>query len=816
LGLEQALLIVAAGAVAFGLASLLWALRVSDGARGATAQYRKRMRELEDKIARADSLFSAHPGIVLVWGHDNKKTESSDSDPDSLTDDPPKAYGSAVALASLLNFTDQSITGTPASRILEGLADLEARDGTGGATTLRERLTQLRREGAPFSLTMIAPGGRFLEADGRTAGARAVLWLSDSTIKGLEESSARGRLEETRQLIARDPVAFLDMVSQLPFPAWRLSSGGKLQWANAAYLKLVEAGSLDEGIQSQTLIDTALLPQSKKAIETGQPVEEIRKVTVEGKRRAMRLCVFPITGGTGGFALDEEEHQQARADLDIQKRTHDATLDHVSDGVIIFDSKKQIVFSNAAVSELFKIDPAKLRRLSTHGEFLDHLRERNRLIVVDVYAAWRAEELSQYESLAELPEAMWTLTGGRTLRVTKQRHPLGGLVLLFRDITDEMSLRASYSTLIKVQVATLNSLHEGVAVFGSDGRLRLHNAVFKQMWGFASEDLADEPYFTVVDEVCARQVLDPRDWDHIRDAVIGRAPEKRGPMQHQLRAEGDRYINYLIQPLPDGATLVAFADQTADQRVQSALKDRADAFQAADQLKDDFVQNVSYQLRTPLTTILGYGEFLESEMNGSLTSVQQSYVRSILSSAMDLTKLIDNVLDIAMIDAGRSELNLGDVDLASVFRETVDMSATNAEATQVKFDIDLPKDLPPIRADEKRIRQILFNLVSNAMRFCGPGNTITLKAEQIDTMMRMSVSDNGRGIEYTRQAAAFESFVSGDRSGVGLGLALVRAFTQQHGGLVTMTSEPGEGTEVVCLLPIQASPRHATPELTLH
>ena len=120
----------------------------------------------------------------------------------------------------------------PGVRILEGLADLEARDGAGQDTTLRERLKQLRKDGAPFSLTIIGPSGRFLEADGRTAAARAVLWITDTTIKGLEESGARARFEEARAAVARDPMAFLEMLGKAPFPAWRMSGAGKLQWVN--------------------------------------------------------------------------------------------------------------------------------------------------------------------------------------------------------------------------------------------------------------------------------------------------------------------------------------------------------------------------------------------------------------------------------------------------------------------------------------------------------------------------------------------------------------------------------------------------------
>ncbi|MCA8900362.1 MAG: tyrosine protein kinase, partial [Hyphomonas sp.] len=202
---EQVPIIMSVGATALGLAALLWALRVSDGARGAARKYRDRSAELETDIAGIRSILGAHPGVILVWQGDALEGEG-----DEII--PPELHGSPVALAGLLSFTDDAISPDPAVRIVEGLADLEARDSSGVDTTLRIRLRELRETGQAFSLTIIGPSGRFLEADGRTAGARAVVWITDATIKGLEESSARGKLEEARQVIARDPTAFLDML----------------------------------------------------------------------------------------------------------------------------------------------------------------------------------------------------------------------------------------------------------------------------------------------------------------------------------------------------------------------------------------------------------------------------------------------------------------------------------------------------------------------------------------------------------------------------------------------------------------------------
>jgi signal transduction histidine kinase len=806
--MTQPLMILIAGAAAFGLAALLWALRISDGARGAARKYREETQAMREKLARAESVFGAHPGVIMVW---------DDADPasDSAEWGAPNLYGSPVALMGLLRFADDGASDNVAVRILEGLADLEARDGAGQDTTLRERLRQLRAEGAPFSLTIIGPSGRFLEADGRTAGARAVLWVTDTTIKGLEESGARARFEEARLAVARDPMAFLEMLGKAPFPAWRMSGAGKLQWVNAAYMAAVGAHSMDQVLDRQIMLDQHVTAQAQKAVQANAETDETRHIVIAGDRRAMRVKMFPLSGGLGGMAFDITEQETARETLDKHVRAHDETLNHVADGVAIFGPDRRLIFHNRAFADIWSLDPAYLIEKPDHGSLLDRLRERRKLPARADYARWRSSELAYYQGEKnDILEDLWNLPDGRVLRVTRQRHPLGGLLVLFKDITDELSLRTEYNALINVQKATLDHLREAVAVFGSDGRLRLHNDAFTQLWGL-DEKLADGPDFDDVVDQCSRLFHDRNVWMNIKSRVTNPSPEYRQQDQGVMRTSSDRTLTWITQPLPNGATLIAFMDVTADRKVEQALKDKAEAFQAADRLKTEFVQNVSYQLRSPLTTILGYAELLESEIPGELTEAQREQVDSILDASDHLSKLISNILDLAMIEAGRMELDLSDVALKETIEDAVELVISSAENTKIRVDIDCPDDIGGLYADARRLKQILFNLLTNAVRFTGPGGRIRVTAVKAEGVVQISVSDTGKGIARDRQASAFDSFTSSDNRGAGLGLALVRSFVELHGGWVAIRSAPGAGATVMCFLPESASPRAPRSELEL-
>lgn len=804
---EQVPFIIAAGASALALASLLWALRVSDGARGAARRFRERSTQLEGELAEQKSVLAAHPGVVLVW-----QDEAFDAAEDELGT--PQVFGSKAALAALLRYTDEAISPDPAVAIIEGLADLEARDATGKDTTLRIALRELMEEGTQFSLTISGRERAFLEADGRTAGARVIVWITDSTIRHLETSAMLTRFEETQRMIASDPHSFVDMLDKAPFPAWRVSGMGKLQWANPSYLEAVEAGSLDKALERQTMLDGQAAEQVRRTISEGVEIDETRHMALGGERRAMRVLTFPLSGGAGAMALDVSAQEDARETLARHVKAHDETLNHVADGVAIFGPDRKLTFYNRAFAEMWDLEEGFLIDGPTHGQLLDRLREQRKLPARSDYAAWRADELSHYLDISGVEEDTWSLPDKRTLSVTRQRHPMGGLLLLFKDITSELDLQTRFNAMIKTQGATLDSLHEACAVFGGDGRLRLSNAAFGRLWNLDEEILKNQPDYNDIVETCLPLFHDTNTWDEIRGHITDPSARARQATTGEMKRSDGSILTYLTHPLPDGNTLIAMVDVSATRRVESALRERAEAFEAADRLKTEFVQNVSYQLRSPLTTILGYAEFLQSQRHGELTERQGDYVNAILQASDHLSKLIENILDLAMIEAGRMDLDLADVELAPLIEESVEMVVTKAEDTQVHVRAEIEGDLGIIHADEGRIRQVLFNLVSNALRFTEPGGEIVVSAERTGEMATLTVSDTGKGMDAERRATSFDSFTSGDQRGAGLGLALVHRFIDLHGGTVGISENPDGGTSVTCWLPVRAQAQ-SRPELGL-
>jgi signal transduction histidine kinase len=804
-------LIAAAGAAAIAIAAIIWALRVTEGARSSIEVWKRRAREVEDALAGADGVFGAFPGIVLIWDETNAAANEADWGK-------PRIYGSPLALASLLRFSDKAHAAEPSVRILQGLGVFDAQDATGGVTRLAPSLARLRREGSPFSLTISTPDGVFVEVDGRTAGARAVVWILDASVRGVEEGGARGRIDEARQVIARDPAAFLEMWNDAPLMAWRVNGALKLEWANPEYLTALEAKSLEQAITRNLQLDQASSDLARKAIDSGETQRETRSAVVGGQLRTLQIQIAPVAGGAAGLAFDVTDVEASRDLLAKQQRAHNETLDHLAEGIAVFDAQKRLTFHNRGFEQLWQLDPAFLQDRPTHSAWLDHLKEKRKLPAHANYAEWRAGELALYQEVAELPQDLWVLPDGKMLRVARQRHPSGGLLMIFSDITNEISLRSQYDALLQTQKAALDKLHEGIVVFGLDGRLKLSNAAFSAMWKLEPDALeADMPFDKVVG-ACEKLFHDRATWAQVRARITDPSPEARTEYRGEMRRSDETMLKFLTRPLPDGATLVAFQDITADRRVEDALRERAEAFEAADQLKTQFVENVSYQLRNPLQAIHGNAEMLQHKIFGPLNDRQNEQVSSIIEASGSLSKLIDNILDVAMVEAGNVQLDLGPMDVYETIAESVQMAASKARDTEVPIRIKCDPKIGAIEADQKRITQVIVNLLSNALRHTERGDTITVGAERLDGVVRLTVQDTGKGMAFDAQARAFDSFSSGDRRGAGLGLALVKSFVEMHGGWVALSSEPGRGVTVTCHLPAHApmtGPPPSPPEAKL-
>ena len=799
-------LIVTVGAVILALLASLMAFRGAGQDQASGKNWKLKCAEMDRQIGQLDSIFGSYPGLILVWEENGAELASDWGQP--------KIYGSPAALASMTRFAEPGKSKDTAMRILNGIGDLNTISEDIETETLRAHTARLRRSGEAFSISIILPEGNVIEADGRVAGRQVVLWLEDASIRGQDERAAISRFENNRITAEVDPIAFIEMMSRAPFPLWRMTGSGNINWVNAAYVDAVSGENVRAVLDQQIHLDDKAAEQSKSVLSSQNRSEDVRHIVLSGQRKSTSVMVFPVSGGAAGMAMDATEAEGLREALTRHIQAHDEMLNAMDEAIVIFGSDKKMSFHNKAFASLFDIDEGWFRDRPTHSDWLDHLRERNTLPAQPDYKAWKSDELALYtEWPEEMPDELWALPDGRTLRLVRMRDPHGGISLLFSNMTDSVTLKSQLGTLINVQRATLDKLSEGIAVFGTDGRLRLSNAAFAQLWNLSEEDMKDNPLFGALADKAAPLYHDMSFWDALKARATDPNPEVRRHVSGEIERSDAKMLTWLSKPLPDGATLFAFNDVTNARKAEAALIERAAALEEADRMKSEFVSHVSYQLRTPLTTISGYSDFLQNGGAGEMNDKQSEYVFAIQSASEDLAKTIDDILDIAAIEANVLDLELGDVDVHAMLENSLDYVATKADDTRISLSLKSSPDIGVIRADETRLKQVIYNLLSNALRYTKPGGVIELGGKKAEGGgVTIWVKDDGVGIPSDRQPQVFASFES-SRGGAGLGLALVQRFVERHGGWVELESEENEGTHVTVYLPKEAATDGAHPEL---
>jgi len=257
--------------------------------------------------------------------------------------------------------------------------------------------------------------------------------------------------------------------------------------------------------------------------------------------------------------------------------------------------------------------------------------------------------------------------------------------------------------------------------------------------------------------------------------------------------------------LPEGNALSVMADISGSGRIEQALRDRSEALGDADRVKTAFVSNMSYELRTPLTSIVGFAEMMQSGYAGELSEQAREYVDAIIASTTRLARLIDNVLDLTQGAAGGLPIERQPVEIDPLIREVAAKYEERAKTQGITLALTLRPSLGAVKGDERRLRQALEHVVDNAVRFVPTGGRVLIHGEGTHKTVRIVVSDDGPGIDSKMQVRLFDSFARFGRNNEGqasgLGLPLVRQFIEAHGGTVRLVSEPGQGTIVTLDLP---------------
>ena len=750
-----------------------------------------------DENARLAALVAASPALPLLIGRDGVLTGQERV---------AAALGIEAAPDRWPDLLERAFPGhEQAAELDKGVR--EAATGGGFAVTVRPTGTTrtFRIEGAP--------------APAAFAGRTVLLWFTDISRAEAEAGTLRDRLERRSAALE----ALTRLIELAPFPMWHRGPDLSLSMVNSAYVSAVEAEDaaavIAEGIEliEEAGGETSILASTEPG-DRQEPAHRTVPVTIAGERRMMHIVEVPLgNSGVAGYAIDVEDQEEARAELARFVRAQRDMLDRLSAGVAQFGRDRSLIFFNQPFARLFSLPADFLADRPEFDRVIDAMRDAGNLPEVRDFPEWKHEHRGWFTSGLSADEEDWLLPGGKHLRVVAQPLPDGGLLLIFEDRTEQIQLASARDTLLRVRSATFDNLFEAIGVFASDGRLNLWNNRFREIWGFDEEALARHPRVDALTQQLAARLKQPRHAGLVRELVRSATQERKQRTGRVAMVDG-REFEFAAVPLPDGNALFTMLDITDSRKVEAALRDRNEALEEADRLKTAFVSNMSYELRTPLTSIGGFAEMLAGGYAGDLAPTASEYVTAILDSVGRLGALIDNVLDLTQSDMGSLLLAEDEVDLAALCGEAVAAAGDLARKKEVEIEVDINASVGVVLGDTRRLGQALGNVLTNALLYTDPGGQVVLHAEGDRREARITVSDNGRGIPPADQAKVFDRFhrtVDGrteNAAAVGLGLPLARQFVEAHGGVIALESTPGEGTIVSIMLPRTIGQQAAYPE----
>jgi signal transduction histidine kinase len=780
---EITALTLALAVLGFSVVAAILLMRTRLGAARVETRLRADIQGLQVEADRFRALLFAEPQVLISWAAGDARPQISGD------------------IAMLMSKDSQSLS---PQRILAFGTWLPPEP----ALQMDHAVDALRDAGQGFLLNLTTSAGRSIEAMGRAIGGQAIVRIRE--LSGLRRELAemtfrhKALLEETEMLRGFTAAA--------PWPIWARRAAGGLSFANAAYARAAEAGSVAEAIhRNLELLDTDDRANLARALNDHQSFSARLPIVVRGERHMYDVHALNVVGGSAGIAIDASEASALSAALVRMAESHRRTLDQLSSGVAVFDAQRRLSFYNDSYRRLWDLDRGFLDSNPDDSSVLDRLRAARKVPEQPDFRAWKAKLHEAYRAI-EPAKDVWYLPDGRALSIVTTPNPEGGVTYLFDDVTESLELARRFDGLIRVQRETLDNLAEAVAVFGSNGRAQLFNPAFAKMWKLSPEALQEQPHIETVEAWCRPLFDDGPTWQILRSAITG--IENRIVVPLKLERRDGSVLDCMTMPLPDGATMLTFQDITDTENVERALRERNEALQAADQMKVDFVHHVSYELRSPLTNIIGFADLLTDPSTGPLKPKQAEYLNYITTSTNSLFALINNILDLATIDAGAMKLELGPVDI----RKTIEAAAEGIQDRLAKDRITLKVDAEPqigkFIGDERRVVQVLYNLLANAVGFSPQDATIVVSAKRTEHNVIFTVTDSGPGIPPDVKDKVFDWFEShsnGSRHrGAGLGLSLVRSFVELHGGKVRVDSTVGKGTTVTCNFPIdQAAHRNA-------
>ena len=419
----------------------------------------------------------------------------------------------------------------------------------------------------------------------------------------------------------------------------------KIVEINENYLNLCNSENLQEVIKN----NEQLIPIQE--LENNSNLPSKKRVIIGGEQYVFTIKRIKKNNSYIYSAIDCTEEENHYGILSKQNESNLHLMNQLTDPVTIYGQDESLVFFNMSFKIFSSLEENYLAERPNESEILDNLRYKNLIPTQVNFAEWKKKQLDIYKTL-DNREQWWYLPDGRTIRVISQPNPMGGVTHIYENHTDRLALENETKLLSSIQKQTIDNLSEGIALFGTDGKVKLINPKFIGLWNVREniEGIHIKQLLKIIGDEINKDLFD----DIYRNVVSSGLTRR----DHSgiINYSNDKIIFYKSSILPDGSILYTFTDITDSYRIEEALKEKNDALIQADKIKTIFMNNISYELRAPLQNIIGFSELLEDKMSKVSKKEQRSYISDIKKSGNELHYQINQILEITSLESGKISL----------------------------------------------------------------------------------------------------------------------------------------------------------------
>lgn len=714
-----------------------------------------------------------------------------------------------------------SIKATPNIFVSDVLATLEEEDGK----ELLLQINKMKKTGIPFSV-MVKPVKCDLKI--KISGTRAVvsgvetllLWCSDITNTYSRISTLEQKLFESEEISSK----LNEILDNLPIPVWTRDRNLKISYCNKKYAESVDL-SQDKVLRNNTpLIPGTLFGQGHSLAENAKKCNRDQSISqfaiINGSRKKLTVSEKHASNGSFiGFAQDITEEDNLASNIDRIITANYDVLDNLSTAIAIFGENTRLLFFNSAYQKLMKLETVWLHAKPTYAEVLDECRNNRQTAEHADFQAFKKNELAMFTSVTSPVQELVHLPSGKTLRRLTAPYPLGGLLFVYEDVTDSLALQRKNNTLLAVQKETIDHLHEGIIVYGSNNRVKISNNSVLKIWdiqGKTTDEIKGMHISDILEQI--KDKIDYGDnWKEFKENAISNLTD-RVPKTGRLMKKDDSVVLFSYIPLPDGAHMLSYIDITDTCVVEKAIMEKNMALKEAQKVRYEFVSGISTELKEPINCLIGFTELLAHEYYGTLNEKQKEYCKYILDSSNQLYQLINNMLEMVVVDVGSEHLEFSTFVVKDAINEVVSIVEKRAKDKSITIETYFENPAVQMKGDRKRIKQFLFNLLINAIQASPVSGKIEVRAVieneknikiivKDERVIQANTNSNGNntykvGLKRRQiNSPVIKAHIRRILESKAASMILVRSLIEQHGGTLNINTDTEGDSYVICTLP---------------